>query len=112
MSLEDLKRGRRNESALAIQPENPSASDGDYYDGLDGLVVVGGGGIGDDAAGGGGGGGSSLTAPLASAGVVCSLLAAVALLTAFNAKKRRRRGGEGRLWPATATESSNRLVGT
>ena len=107
--MEDLKRGRRNESALAIQPENPSASDGDYYDGL---VVGGIGGIGGDVGGEGGGGGSSLTAPLASAGVVCSLLAAVALLTAFNAKKRRRRGGEGRLWPATATESSNRLVGT
>ena len=107
--MEDLKRGRRNESALAIQPENPSASEDDYYDGL----VVGGG-IGDGVAGGegGGGGGSSLTALLASAGVVCSLLAAVALFTAFNAKKRRLRGGE-RLWPATATtESSNRLVGT
>ena len=106
--MEDLKRGRRNESALAIQPENPSASEDDYYDGL----VVGGG-IGDGVAGGegGGDGGSSLTALLASAGVVCSLLAAVALLTAFNAKKRRLRGGE-RLWPATATESSNRHVGT
>ena len=110
--MEDLKRGRRNESALAIQPENPSASEGDYYDGL----VVGIGGIGDGVAGGEGGGGSgasSLTALLASAGVVCSLLAAVALLTAFNAKKRRLRGGGDRLWPATATtESSNRLVGT
>lgn len=107
--MEDLKLGGRNESVLAIQPENPSASDGDYYDGL----AVGGGGIGDGVAGGegGGDGGSSLTALLASAGVVCSLLAAVALLTAFNAKKRRLRGGE-RLWPATATESSNRLVGT